>query len=845
MRFQWKNQTYYLSICEKLLFPIASTKSVYRPELRATTEADEYSMLKVEQAFALSASNYNMTYEDDDGETTELVSEEDLTDAILYFQGGEDHLSASGGASWPGPSGRMSRKITLRILVSVDYDGPSLSDTASLVSMDEFPRTQDRSNQAYAGTELSLGSDELEDDIVTISSRDTVITASQKGSARGSRDLWTQKDTLSLSSQVLSEQNEEADPPEAVSISPTEITMSYTPPKVSSDTPVTSSPSGPSDPSSSHTCVATPVSVFERLRQEAAIQYPQLPPSFAPSGPSEGDSGDRGARWLKDQSDRAIRTMIGHLPRPSVPSAASDEDINDRASSLSFPSLRTDLPPPVGTGALETGGLALELNASGKYYFSYSSDGSSMREISSELDPAHTVAQTLGDSPAVKDAGPASQPSSSGRRTRSGPKMLEGLAPSSENDPFADPSDPSPEVLQAILQSGMSVVDGPIEVTCCSFCSEILDSFRYVCASCGERPKRTREEVVLGSLENGSREGFGDPASPSAYIGDVSQSSLLSHTWDEAHTQPIPRLRLSEEFQYRQNGYGWGGHQPSSYLDGEDGRVDISPSDPSVSAPPVASTFFGRSIHKKPSRVLGVAATFANIFGGSKSKDTGTLRRMDYESNEYSLPSLSKGKGKQPFSEAGSSVRTALGGGPLPSVTTRSPVAQAGTATRLPLSPGAEWGSSGPSRDPSQADSTSPVSSYCILPPSRTASSSSSPSTPSIDTGPGYELCPNCIGTAGVLHAENALNATLSPGTMPLTSSSTLAVPIGSPSNSSPSLSSSVTNSPGGNSFIGADPSASPSIGATGRKVLKRKALIRHAYIEKFWGEAGWQDVGT
>ena len=300
-------------------------------------------------------------------------------------------------------------------------------------------------------------------------------------------------------------------------------------------------------------------------------------------------------------------------------------------------------------------------------------------------------------------------------------------------------------------------------------------------------------------------------------------------------------LGVPEESQFRKNGYRWNSQQPVGQPDGEDGFVGISPIG---SSPPVASSLFGRPMRKKPSRVMGVAASFANLFAGSKSNGTNAaMININHGSSEYSMSSLSKRKGKQPWSEAGLSVGTALADKPLPSAPSPSAVAQAGIGTRHRLSPEIEWGSPSSSRNPSQADSHSPVSSYCVLPP-RTMSSSSSASTPSTDTGPGYELCPNCIGTAGVLHAENALNAAFSPGTTPLTSSSTLVVPTGSPSDSSPSHSSGSTHSPGGDSFLGADPILNPNIGTTGRKFPKRKAF-RHAYIEKFWGEAGWQDVGT
>ncbi|KAH8108584.1 hypothetical protein DFH11DRAFT_1691418 [Phellopilus nigrolimitatus] len=71
-------------------------------------------------------------------------------------------------------SGRSfgSKRITLRVNITVDYDGPSLSDTSSLVSLDEYKNR----NSSGSSLSLSFGSaahTEPEDDSVTVSSRDT------------------------------------------------------------------------------------------------------------------------------------------------------------------------------------------------------------------------------------------------------------------------------------------------------------------------------------------------------------------------------------------------------------------------------------------------------------------------------------------------------------------------------------------------------------------------------------------------------------------------------------------------------------------------------------------------
>jgi len=99
----------------------------------------------------------------------------DLTEAIHYFQAGVDDIPVSSAQSIL--SGRSfgsfgSRKITLRVDITVDYDGPSLSGTSSLVSLEEYR------NRNGSESSLSFESSvhiEPEDDSVTVSSRDTGI----------------------------------------------------------------------------------------------------------------------------------------------------------------------------------------------------------------------------------------------------------------------------------------------------------------------------------------------------------------------------------------------------------------------------------------------------------------------------------------------------------------------------------------------------------------------------------------------------------------------------------------------------------------------------------------------
>jgi hypothetical protein len=95
-----------------------------------------------------------------------------LTEAIQYFQAGSDDPPISSAASILSGRSFGSRKITLRVHITVDYDGPSLSDTSSLASMDEY-RGRNGSQLSFSFSPPS--SVDLDDDSVTVSSRDAGV----------------------------------------------------------------------------------------------------------------------------------------------------------------------------------------------------------------------------------------------------------------------------------------------------------------------------------------------------------------------------------------------------------------------------------------------------------------------------------------------------------------------------------------------------------------------------------------------------------------------------------------------------------------------------------------------
>ena len=124
---------------------------------------------QVEECFSLSATSYVISYKDDDGEVTNVATDADLIEAIQYFQAGDDAPLSSAASILSGRS-FGARKITVRVSIQVDYDGPSLSDTSSLASLEEFRGRN--LNGSQLSFPFSTPAVDLDDDSVTVSSRD-------------------------------------------------------------------------------------------------------------------------------------------------------------------------------------------------------------------------------------------------------------------------------------------------------------------------------------------------------------------------------------------------------------------------------------------------------------------------------------------------------------------------------------------------------------------------------------------------------------------------------------------------------------------------------------------------
>ncbi|KAK8843444.1 hypothetical protein IAR55_007101 [Kwoniella newhampshirensis] len=302
---------------------------------------------RVEECFSLSASPFSLTYTDDDGEVFTIHSESDFTEAISYFISGDDEAAVSnysGGAGGTNGSASMSyafshhQRISVRLDVVVEYDGPSLSDTSSISSFQtgsssgsdsEKDGTSWRSSSAYGYEDNDSGHvaryfptlhEDVEDDGLT-----------QYG--EGSRSRGPLTDAL-----------------RAMNLE---------------------DPLGPQIPSAQFPGSAagsgTPRQRSDQLTAYDVHCTPSPPPAHPPiltgpeseTAPSLLTHSELGSRWLREQSRLAAR-KLGPSPRAGVRSARYDSDEESFASDEDRP-----------------GDIALVQDARGRYYYSYQTDASS------------------------------------------------------------------------------------------------------------------------------------------------------------------------------------------------------------------------------------------------------------------------------------------------------------------------------------------------------------------------------------------------------------------------------------------------------------------------------------
>ena len=395
----------------------------------------------MEECFSLSATSYVISYKDDDGEVTNVATDADLIEAIQYFQAGDDAPLSSAASILSGRS-FGARKITVRVSIQVDYDGPSLSDTSSLASLEEFRgRNLNGSQQSFP---LGIPSVELDDDSVTVSSRDPGTS-----SVRALDNTISSLAKKSFNNTDRGTNNLTAIRREVYGNIPSTNGHSQGGRRQLSDEYVGAAAQRyPADPSA----------VFERLKLSENLQDDSSSIDFDSLAASE-----RGAAWLRDQNERTIRSKLGALPEPSESDSLS----------LSFGEQDDSL----------GGDLALERDPRGKYYYTYTSGSSSQFHGSGDDEAQNGLYD-------ADNTTPGRRPTSMQLNWLAAQQIESAQNQRRNNDVRSTPiqEESSSHFIDKDLLPYLPIpVPNPELLTDCSNCGVLLDTFRYVCSTCGEK----------------------------------------------------------------------------------------------------------------------------------------------------------------------------------------------------------------------------------------------------------------------------------------------------------------------------------------------------------------------
>ncbi|KAI0686673.1 hypothetical protein BC835DRAFT_1379084 [Cytidiella melzeri] len=428
---------------------------------------------RVEQCFAVLPTAYAITYTDDDGETTDINTESDLTEAIRYFHPGDDPPLSSAASILSGRSfGRG--KITLRVKISVDYDGPSLSDTSSLASREEF--------ESRNGSEFSLSfsapvaGSEIDDDSVTVSSKDMGSKYDSYRTRGGARTIQSGPSREPLVQKPSTAENDW----DSETVSSVPQSLSFT---------------GSSLPAIED----GDESLSEAFQAETA-------PITSPSPLST----ERGAAWLREQNSRTLKSLLGG---PRVPSEMDEFSLND-------------------TGSIMSGELALQKDQRGKFYYAYTS-GSSSNDASSILYEVDGSGMDVADLD-ERDHRPTSRDMRWFQEQAQLTKVhSEPLPPQSTSnvhsanhrsysEPVISREDIPPDIPPELLQfiGGSVPLPPPQNPTDCSNCGALLEAFRYVCATCGEKDPPTKAAARSPNGRSHNHKGKDKDISPFSSTSD-------------------------------------------------------------------------------------------------------------------------------------------------------------------------------------------------------------------------------------------------------------------------------------------------------------------------------------
>jgi hypothetical protein len=419
----------------------------------------------------------------------------------------------------------------MRVSIS-DSETLSLSDTSSLASLEEYRgRSESQSSLSFSGQSQRL----LDDDSVTVSSRDAGITPYQSTDPTSTRDRPTQSSRNSRDDDVSSFElvhpknspvSSNTDP--FTDLSMIRSTSGYMVSRQQSDEYLSAARRFPADVSE----------VFENIRIQDRGRG-----DLVPSPDDTASAHNRSAAWLQDQNEHLIRSKLGTLPVPSTADGASVDSGRDGA-----PPLRRNL----------QGDL---------YYYDYQSFADSSGSSQAHDSGFEDVLSTCDgpDNVSGFEHKPRLSPENlhwvvkqqMSRSHELQPLSLQSpVMPSHNSDPLPNSRDfdhIDPETPPEVLQFVPVRPPHPSQLTDCSGCRAVLDSMRYVCKDCGEKspiPYRMDKGKGKGTYRNSNPAShqfhqLASSSSPNISLPFVS-NEFASSSYDIAQ-KPLPALpnRLS------------------------------------------------------------------------------------------------------------------------------------------------------------------------------------------------------------------------------------------------------------------------------------------------------------
>ncbi|KAF8623215.1 hypothetical protein AX15_006453 [Amanita polypyramis BW_CC] len=378
---------------------------------------------KVEECFSLTGTSYMIAYKDDDGEITNISTDDDLSDAVDFFNDGNDDAPPPSNSSIFSGRSTGSKKITMHVEVNIEFD-THLSDTASL---DEY---RDDSETQFSQPFDSVRREPEDDDDVTVSSRDYIVASNL---SNGRYVLENESLSQHLSSSAgfsLPDHAEEDDVIEDI---------------VNSDTTRYGNGTAPGAERRWAENEEDELDMVEQLGHNGDAASLNFEPVSI---------NDRHAAWLREQRTLNIRMNLGNIHRKYKE--------RDNSSQLD-------------SGSID--GISLEQDTRGKYYYNYRPDSSHDQENDGYNEEIRVDEREMRSRPSpMQLAWLVSQgivPENNGHVSSMSSVSLEEyphLPAEYESALPRNMTSPPPEV-----------------VTDCSHCGVLLETIRYVCYTCGPK----------------------------------------------------------------------------------------------------------------------------------------------------------------------------------------------------------------------------------------------------------------------------------------------------------------------------------------------------------------------